>query len=163
MFVPYTYSALWIYFCIHSYKKDKKLINKKNVSLLSVTLLIPFFLGFIYHLAPTIYNIFNLDAWEALQKSLDFSANILNNSFALEGYIYINYYSNLLLLLPLMIYYIIQKNQKKEILSFDIILLVRNSFIYGVIAIRCKCRKSISILLNEKLLCIMDYSNIYEF
>lgn len=124
MFVPFTYSALWIYFCIYSYKKDKKIICKKNITLLSLTLLVPFFLGYIYHLAPGIYNIFNIDAWEALQSSLDFSANILNNSFGTYGYIYVNYYSNMIILLPLTIYYVIQKNKQKNLSSFDIILLI---------------------------------------
>lgn len=84
LFVPFVYSALWIYFCIYSYKKEGKIVCKKNGIMLGITLLLPFFLGFIYHLMPNIYNIFNLDAQEALKRSLEYSSNILNNSFKLE-------------------------------------------------------------------------------
>ena len=66
MFVPFIYPALWIYFCIYSKKKDGKILCKKNILLLTVTLLIPFGLGYIYHLAPGIYNIFNMNVNEAL-------------------------------------------------------------------------------------------------
>lgn len=124
LFVPFVYSALWIYFCAYSYKNNKKIFCKNNIIILTTTLLIPFFLGFIYHLMPNIYNIFNLEGLESLKNSLAYSSNILNNSFKLDGYIYTNYYSNMLPLIPLMIYYIIQKIKKKEIFSFDIILLI---------------------------------------
>ena len=123
LFVPFVYSALWIYFSAYSKKVNKKIICKKNIIILSVTLLLPFFLGFIYHLMPNIYNIFNLDALEAMSRSLDYSSNILKNSFKLEGYIYTNFYSNMIPLIPLAIYYVIQKIKKKEIFSFEIILL----------------------------------------
>lgn len=124
LFVPFVYSALWIYFCAYSKKKNKKIICKNNIQMLSITLLLPFFLGFIYHLMPNIYNIFNLDAQDALKRSLEYSSNILNNSFKLEGYIYTNYYSNILPLIPLVVYYIMQKVKEKELLSFDIILFI---------------------------------------
>lgn len=84
LFVPFVYSALWIYFCAYSHKKEGKIVCKKNAIMLGITLLLPFFLGFIYHLMPNIYNIFNLDAQEALKRSLEYSSNILNNSFKLE-------------------------------------------------------------------------------
>ena len=124
MLVPYTYSALWIYFCIQAKKKYNKIICKKNIIVLVVTLLVPFFLGYIYHLAPNIYNILNLDDWKALQNSFDFSSGIINYSFTLYGYIYVNFYSNMLILMPLIIYYIYKKIKKKEYFSYDIIFLV---------------------------------------
>ncbi len=135
MFVPFMYSGLWIYFCIYSKKHNKKIICKKNIALLSVTLLIPFFLGYIYHLAPGIYNIFNLDAWEALMQSLQYSSGILNHSFALYGYIYINFYSNMILLIPLAIYYIVRKTKEGKIFSFDIITLVILLIFIGILKI----------------------------
>lgn len=125
LFVPFVYSALWIYFCIYSYKKDKKIICKKNAIILSVTLLVPFILGYIYHLAPYIYNILNIkDFLSALNDSINYSDNILNNSFKLFGYIYINYYSNIILFIPLTVYYVIKKNNDKDLGAFDIILLL---------------------------------------
>ena len=57
MFVPFVYSALWIYFCIKNYYKTNKIITKELLIILIVTLLIPFILGYIYHLAPNVYAI----------------------------------------------------------------------------------------------------------
>ena len=57
MFVPFMYPALWIYFCIQNYCKTKKIVTKELIILLMVTLLIPFILGYIYHLAPKIYSV----------------------------------------------------------------------------------------------------------
>ena len=109
--------------------------------MLVITLLIPFFLGFIYHLAPAIYCVFNSNMEEtkrikdAMRYNARFSSNILNNSFKLNGYIYINYYSNILLLLPLAIYHIVQKVKKKEIFSFDILLFAILLMYMGVLFI----------------------------
>ncbi len=125
LFVPFVYSALWIYFCIYSYKKEKRIICKKNVIILSLTLIIPFILGYIYHLAPYIYNILNIkDFSSAFNDSINYSNSILNDNFKLFGYIYINYYSNIILFIPLTIYYLIKKNNDKDLSAFDIILLL---------------------------------------
>ena len=105
MFVPFVYSAMWIYFCVHSKNNNGKILSKKNVVLLIVTLLIPFILGYIYHLAPGIYNIFGINLEEA---------------------IYINFYSNMLLLLPLAVKYIFRKKEENEFARMDILLLVFN-------------------------------------
>lgn len=141
MFVPFTYSALWIYFCIHSKRKNKKILCKENITILSVTLLVPFFLGYIYHLAPNIYNIFHMDAWEALKNSLKFSSGILNYSFSLYGYIYVNFYSNMILLLPLAIYYIYRRVKEKNYFSYDIIFLVFLLLFIGILGLGVKFEK----------------------
>lgn len=133
MFVPFTYSALWIYFCAYSKKKYNKILCKKNVIMLTVTLLVPFFLGFIYHLAPNIYNILHLDAWEALRNSMNFSEGILNYSFTLYGYIYVNFYSNALLLIPLSIYYIYKRIKEKEYFSYDILFFIFALLFIGIL------------------------------
>lgn len=141
MFVPFIYSALWIYFCIYSKKNNGKIFCKRNLSLLGITLLIPFFLGYIYHLAPAIYNILNLNAWEALMSSLEYSSGILNHSFTLYGYIYINFYSNMILFVPLTIYYIIKKFKNKEIWSFEIIGLIFLLIFMGILGLGVYCKK----------------------
>ncbi len=141
MFVPFTYSALWIYFCVYSKNKNGKILCKQNILMLVVTLLIPFFLGYIYHLAPTIYNILNIDAYNNLKNSMDFSANVLNNSFKLYGYIYVNYYSNALIFLPIVVYYIYKKKKEKKILSFDIIMLVFLLAFIGLLGLGVKFEK----------------------
>lgn len=141
MFIPFTYSALWIYFCIHSYREKRKIICKNNIIILSVTLLVPFVLGYIYHFAPGIYSIFNNYVEDALEISARYSSNILNNSFSLEGYTYVNYYSNIILFVPLIIYYVIKKYKNKELHSFDIILTAFLLIFIGILIIGNKFGK----------------------
>lgn len=122
MFVPFAYSALWIYFCIYSKKHNKKILIRNNILLLAITLLIPFGLGYIYHLAPGIYNIFKMDTAEALENAADRTAFLAGSGFTAYGYIYVNFYSNFILLLPLSIYYLYKKVKEKNLITFDVIL-----------------------------------------
>ena len=93
MFVPFVYPSEWIYLCIISYKKDKKILTKSNIFILTITLLVPFFLGYIYHLAPKIYQVLLKD--NALEGDvLSTSKNIIDGGFNVGGYIYTNLYSN---------------------------------------------------------------------
>lgn len=140
MFVPFVYPALWIYFCIKNYNETHKIISKKLIILLVITLLLPFVLGYIYHLAPNIYSIIikqNIDA----SKVWDYSNYIAGDGLAVNGYIYTNVYSNMLLLLPLTIYFFIKKTKDKQlkeetflglilvfVILFIEILLIGNSF-----------------------------------
>lgn len=140
MFVPFVYPALWIYFCIKNYNEKHKIISKELIILLVITLLLPFVLGYIYHLAPNIYSIIikqNIDA----SKVWDYSNYIAGDGFAVDGYIYTNVYSNMLLLLPLTIYFFIKKAKNKQlkeeiflglilvfVILFIEILLIGNSF-----------------------------------
>lgn len=120
MFVPFVYPALWLYFCIKNYNQTHKIITKDLVILLAVTLLIPFILGYIYHLAPNIYAVIinqNLDTSEVW----NYSNYIAGDGMAVDGFIYINLYSNMLLLLPLPIYLFIE-NTKKDKLKSNILL-----------------------------------------
>ena len=114
MFVPFTYPALWIYFCIYSKKNYNKILCKKNITLLGVTLLIPFVLGYIYHLAPGIYNILNMNVQDAMSNAANRTSYISGKGFAAYGYIYVNFYSNLILL-------IYKKIREKRFISFDVI------------------------------------------
>ena len=78
-------------------------------------------------MAPGIYNILGgNDLQQAIKYSQAHSSNIVNKTFADYGYIYINYYSNIILLLPLVIYYVYKKIKDKSGLSFEIILLLLN-------------------------------------
>lgn len=135
MFVPFVYPAEWIYLCIISYKKDKKIITKSNIFTLTLTLLIPFFLGFIYHLAPSIYQV--LIKNNALEGDvLKTSKNIIDSGFNTDGYIYTDLYSNFILLLPLSLYIVIRKFKENKFISllfifniiFIIILLIGRAF-----------------------------------
>lgn len=159
MFIPFTYSGLWIYFCIYSYRKNKKIICRENIITLSVTLLLPFFLGYAYHLAPGIYNIFNMDLMEALQSSANYSSHIAS-SFDVEGYVYANYYSNMIILVPLTIYYL-SKNSKKDKVSFDIIFFLILFAFIAVLFLRQGIRVCITVLFDEKLLCFVDSASVF--
>ena len=129
MFVPYVYSGLWIYFCINEYKKKKKLFTKKLFLMLLITLLLPFGLGYIYHIAPEIYGIF-------IHKSVDISTATkqpsgIVNSFSYYGYIYVNLFSNIIPLLPFAIMAMYKK--WKENRGVSIITLITMIFIYALI------------------------------
>ena len=93
MFVPFVYSSLWIYFCIKNYENTKKIITKDLIIILLVTLILPFILGFAYTLAPDLYAVFINKSINS-DTIMNISNETLNNSFAINGLIYINLYSN---------------------------------------------------------------------
>jgi len=232
MFVPFVYSALGIYFCMKSYVTTNKMISKEVVKLWLLTLVLPFALGFIYHIEPKIYSelminikkspylyllltigiiylvkeicskvqkiktihrdrlntknklsrkkiitiiliisIILLSVFYSINntKLLENALGILTKSFGAEGYIYINLYSNMLLLLPLTIY-LLYRNTKKDyfiklLLIFSILFieilfvayingkvsiyyLSKNYFALWIILFYCNYRALI--LLSEK-------------
>lgn len=140
MFVPFLYPALWIYFCIYSYEKDKSIFTKKNILLLVITLLVPFILGFIYHLAPSIYGIIINQGLEP-DTMLEYSSHIVGSGLATYGYIYVNLYSNMLLLLPIPIYLIIKKFKENKFATMTLIFciafieLLLIGFLFGKVSI----------------------------
>lgn len=126
MFVPFVYPALWIYFCIENYFENKKFISKKLICILFITLLVPFTLGFIYHLAPEIYSVFINESLINMGTAMDYSEHIVNSGLAVNGYIYVNLYSNVLLLIPLAVYLFIKsaKDKKLKDNAFEGLLLL---------------------------------------
>ena len=135
MFVPFVYPAEWIYLCIVSYQKDKKILTKSNIFTLTITLLVPFFLGYIYHLAPSIYQVLIKD--NALDGDvLATSKGIIDSGFNVGGYIYTDLYSNFILLLPLSLYVVVKKFKENKFMSmmfifnvlFIIVLLIGRAF-----------------------------------
>lgn len=124
MFVPFIYPALWLYFCIQNYYKTKNIITKELVIILITTLLIPFILGYIYHLAPEIYSVFINNG--KIENPMELSSHLVNSGLAVDGYIYMNLYSNMLLLLPLPIYLFIKdlKDNKLKNNSFMALAIV---------------------------------------
>lgn len=123
MFVPFLYSALWIYFCIYSYEKDKSIFTKKNITLLVITLLIPFFLGFIYHIAPQIYGVI-INANLNPETMFNYSSSLVGNGLSIYGYIYVNLYSNMLLLLPISIYLVIKRWKDNKFAGMNMIFCI---------------------------------------
>lgn len=123
MFVPFLYPALWLYFCMHTYEKNKTIFTKKNICLLVITLLIPFVLGFIYHLAPDIYGVLNNKDIQT-DTVLNYSSHIVGKGLSVYGYIYVNLYSNMLLLLPIPIYLIIKKWKDNKFSAMNMIFCI---------------------------------------
>lgn len=140
MFVPFLYPALWLYFCIHSYEKDKSIFTKKNILLLVTTLLIPFFLGIIYFIIPGIYGVIIKSAIDA-ETLLKYSSNLVGRGLATYGYIYVNLYSNMLLLLPMAIYFIVKKWKENKFAIMNMIFciafieLMLVGFLFGKVSI----------------------------
>jgi len=192
MFVPFVYPAIWIYFYVKNYQKNKKRISKELILLWIITLIIPFLLGYIYHIESKIYGIIIDKSFDPIvycvftivlvcigllaylyiknyQKTTkvisrktiiagvitllilfilisiyfpnvdikiknigQYSEKLLNSQFAANGYIYINLYSNILLLLPLPIYLFSKewkKNRLKDNSFIGLLLLFTIIFI----------------------------------
>lgn len=123
MFVPFMYPGLWIYLCIKNYSKTKKIITKELIIILSLTLLVPFILGYIYHLTPNVYAIIinqNLDTSEIW----NFTNYIAGDGFAVDGDIYVNLYSNMILLIPLTIYMFIKDIKNNDLKDNEFLGLI---------------------------------------
>ena len=108
---------------MHSYEKDKTIFSKKNILLLVSTLLVPFFLGYIYHIAPQIYGVIinsNLNP----DTMFNFSSHLIDKGLSVYGYIYVNLYSNLILLLPIPIYLIIKKWKENKFAIMNMIFCI---------------------------------------
>ena len=127
MFVPFVYPAEWIYLCIYSYKKDKKIICKNNILMLTITLLVPFLLGYIYHMEPNIYKIL-INKTINTDEILDIPIRLMESGFNTFGYIYTNLYSNFIMLAPLALYVVIRKFKENKFLSilfiFNVLYIV---------------------------------------
>ena len=127
MFVPFVYPAEWIYLCIYSYKKDKKIICKNNILMLTITLLVPFLLGYIYHMEPNIYKIL-INKTINTDEILDIPIRLMESGFNTFGYIYTNLYSNFIMLVPLALYVVIRKFKENKFLSilfiFNVLYIV---------------------------------------
>lgn len=140
MFVPFLYPALWLYFCIDSYEKDKSIFTKKNILLLVTTLLIPFFLGIIYFIIPSIYGVIINSTIDA-KTMLNYSSSLVGRGLATYGYIYVNLYSNMLLLLPMAIYFIVKKWKENKFAIMNMIFciafieLMLVGFLFGKVSI----------------------------
>lgn len=105
LFVPAIYGALFIFFVIYFAKKNKKIWNKEVIIYTLITLVIPAILGFCYHVLPGILSSDQIQVASVIQ---------------VEGYIYRNLYSNLLLFVPFLLYYLWNEKRERQI-NFDVI------------------------------------------
>ena len=101
-FVPVAYAALGIYILIDIIKKRKKekIFSKENILFITSTLILPTIIGFCYCVLPGFF----------MNNGTDVS------HINAEGAIHRDLYSNVLLVLPFFIYYIVDtiKNKKNE-------------------------------------------------
>lgn len=105
LFVPPIYGAIFVYYLFYFHKETGKWINKKIIGYTIFTLVIPLIMGFCYHVLPGM-----------LEESQIQVANVIQ----VEGYIYRNLFSNVLLFIPFAIYYLM----KEKKLQFDIISMI---------------------------------------
>ena len=112
LFVPVVYGAIFIYFCIDSYKKNKSIFNKNNIINIIIILVLPGIFGIVYHILPNL---------------IETGPEYVNNALQ-YGYIYRNFYSNFLLFLPIAI---IGFWKEKNIFN-KLILVFLIAFIAGI-------------------------------
>jgi hypothetical protein len=105
LFVPPVYGAIFIYYIFYFHKEKGRWFNKSVVVYTLITLVVPTVIGFLYHVLPGMLSTSQIQVTNAIQ---------------LEGYIYRNLYSNVLLFIPFMIYYLV----KEKKLQFDIISII---------------------------------------
>lgn len=105
LFAPPVYGAIFIYYIFYFHKKTGKWFNKSVILYTLLTLVVPTVVGFLYHVLPGMLSTSQIQVGNVIQ---------------LEGYIYRNLYSNVLLFIPFMIYYLIK--QKK--MQFDVISVI---------------------------------------
>ena len=105
LFAPPVYGAIFIYYIFYFHKQKGKWFNKSVLVYTLITLVIPTVVGFLYHVLPGMLSTSQIQVTNAIQ---------------LEGYIYRNLYSNILLFLPFVIYYLV----KEKKLQFDVISII---------------------------------------
>lgn len=113
LFVPFVYGAIFIYYIIYKRKENEKILSKRTALFIVISLIIPFIFGLQFNV---------------LQSMLSKSTELLkvNGIMKDEGYIYRNIFSNFILFIPFVIYYIytLIKNKKIEFNEILLALLV---------------------------------------
>lgn len=102
LFAPPVYGAIFIYYIFYFHKKTGKWFNKSVVLYTLITLGVPTVIGFLYHVLPGMLSTSQIQVGNVIQ---------------LEGYIYRNLYSNILLFIPFVIYYLVKEKKPQ----FDVI------------------------------------------
>lgn len=105
LFVPPIYGAIFIYYLFYFHKQKGKWINSKLITYSIITLIVPVVIGFCYHVLPGLLQENQIQVGKVIQT---------------EGYIYRNLFSNVLLFIPFMLYYL----AKEKKIQFDIISII---------------------------------------
>lgn len=111
LFMPVVYAAIGIYFIL-LYKKGKYVISKQAVVTILETLVVPFVLGFIYFILPSILG----------------NGENYGNAIAQEGAIYRNLYGNFIFFIPFVLHYLISGIRAKKISLENIMLVILVGF-----------------------------------
>ena len=127
LFAPAVYIAIFIYYVYFFYKKHNRIINKEVLIYTFVTLVLPGIMGVIYHILPSVIS-------SVSSSNVSSSGNALVNLVAMEGYIYRNKITNILLFIPFVILYFIKK---KEI-NYNVVLFVTLAIYMFTMYIGCQ-------------------------
>lgn len=107
IFVPVLYATEGIYLLMIQYKKNKKYFSKENITTILISLIIPFIIGMLYFALPQLFK-------EEAQELF----------ITIEGYIYRNYWSNFIVLVPISILCLKEKNKDIQFLQILFITLI---------------------------------------
>lgn len=105
LFVPPIYGAIFVYYLFYFHKQQGKWINKNMALCSMISLVLPTVMGFCYHVLPGLLSTTQIQVGNVIQ---------------LEGYIYRNLFSNILLFVPFTIYYLVREKK----IQFDIISII---------------------------------------
>ncbi len=105
LFAPILYLSEFIYFIYQTKQNKEKIISKKFIGKLVILFIIPGIIGVSFFILPRILENIVLENQQQLW---------------IDGYIYINYWSNMILFVPVAIYYIVEK-AKEGTLNIEII------------------------------------------
>ena len=121
LFAPIMYLAEFIYFIYQARINKEKIFSKKFILKILVILVIPGIIGVSFFILPRILGNIVLENQQQLW---------------IDGYIYINFWSNMIIFIPFAIYYIIKKAKENkmniEIITFFVICLFMILFYLGL-------------------------------
>ena len=113
LFAPVVYMIEAVVMLLYHYKETGKIINRKVIYKMAIVMMIPGLIGVSFFLLPRILGNIHLE-----------DAQNLN----VDGYIYTNYWSNLLFFIPFAIYGIYKQIQEKNYTPICIALMVMLGF-----------------------------------
>ena len=121
LFAPIMYLAEFIYFIYQARINKEKIFSKKFILKILVILVIPGIIGVSFFILPRILGNIVLENQQQLW---------------IDGYIYINFWSNMIIFIPFAIYYIIKKAKENkmniEIITYFVICLFMILFYLGL-------------------------------
>lgn len=109
LFVPVVYGALGVYYLLYFKQKHNKIWNKEMIGYVLITLVIPTIIGFTYQILPGMTSVSQIQTLEVAK---------------IEGYIYRNLITNILLLIPFGIYFFYSQWKAKKWSFLDLFAMI---------------------------------------